>query len=174
MIKRPPFDHGRSIVFARFTLSVPPEIKRIKRPERTGEFVCDFAIPLSACPTSNVTGTASMAGQGWRMGKLKSTVWSYMQAQFRKQRVERQFPLSGRPQIMAVRFSSTEPDACSNWAKIPIDMLTVAKIRNGKPQQHRLGIIQDDAPRVVDVSQHWEPAKVGEGFVYIEVRTGES
>lgn len=173
MIKKPPFDHSRCLVFARFSLSIPPELKRIKRPARTGELAYCFVLPLSTCPTSNVTGTAAMAGHGWRMGKLKSTVWGYMRAQFVAQRQKLALPLSGRPQIMAVRFSSTEPDACSNWAKIPIDMLTVAKSRNGKPQQHRLGIVQDDAPKFADVSQHWEPAKSGEGFVCIEVRTGE-
>jgi hypothetical protein len=167
------FDSDRCRVFAVTTLSMPPELPRIKRPERHGGLLYAFVLPLSVCPSSNVTGQAGMAGAGWRMGKLKSACWSYMRAQSIRSR-DVKIPLPGRPQIIATRFSSKEPDACCNWAKIPIDMLTVAKVRNGRAQQHRLGIIVDDAPRFADVSQHWEPAPQGHGFVYLEIYEGET
>jgi hypothetical protein len=114
-----------------------------------------------------------MAGQGWRIGKLKATCWNYLKVQWiRSANRTLPLPLPGRPQIIATRLSSVEPDACCNWAKLPIDMLTVARTINGRAQQHRLGIIQDDAPKFVDVSQHWEPAPSGAGFVYLEIYEG--
>lgn len=166
-----PFDPDRCRVFAVTTLSMPPELPRIVRPERNGGLLYAFVLPLSVCPSSNVTGQSGMAGNGWRIGKIKSACWSHMRAQSLRSR-DFKLPLLGRPQIIATRFSSKEPDACCNWAKIPIDMLTTPKVRNGRAQQHRLGIIVDDAPKYVDVIQRWEPAKQGEGFVYLEIYEG--
>ena len=166
-----PFDVNRCRVFAVTALATPPVLSRIVRPERHGGLLYAFVLPLAVCPSSNVTGQAGMAGNGWRMGKIKSACWSYMRAQSLRSR-EFRLPLTGRPQIIATRFSSKEPDSCCNWAKLPIDMLTVAKVRNGRAQQHRLGIIIDDAPKFADVSQHWEPATQGSGFVYLEVLEG--
>jgi hypothetical protein len=167
-----PFDSDRCRVFAVTTLALPPALPRLTRPERHGGLLYAFVLPLSVCPSSNTTGRAGMAGQGWRMGKLKSACWGYMKPQSLRSRDFR-LPLPGRPQIIATRFSTNEPDSCCNWAKIPIDMLTVARTINGRTQQHRLGIIVDDAPKHVDVVQRWEPAKRGQGFVYLEIYEGE-
>lgn len=171
-VRHVPFDSDRCRLFAVTTLSMPQSLPRVVRPERHGGLLYAFVLPLSVCPSSNLTGQAGMAGAGWRLGKLKSACWAYMRAQSIRPRDFR-LPLLGRPQIIATRFSSKEPDVCCNWCKIPIDMLTVAKTRNGLPQQHRLGIIVDDAPKFADVIQRWEPAKPKEGFVYLEIYEGE-
>lgn len=76
-------------------------------------------------------------------------------------------PLSGRPQVVCLRLSSTEPDAYSDWAKMAVDALCVPAGR----RKEGLGYLRDDRPKDAEVVQFWEPAKRGEGFVYIEIRS---
>lgn len=77
----------------------------------------------------------------------------------------RRQPLPGRPFVRCVRFSSVEPDKYADWAKLPVDRLT-AKSRG-------LGFLRDDRPGDCEIHQGWEHAKNGQGFVLVEVWTGE-
>jgi hypothetical protein len=123
--------------------------------------VVDFVLPLHLCQTTNFTGRAGMAAQPWRLGKLKGDVLMYMLSQHpRAQR-----PLPGRPQVIAVRFTSVATDDSANGAKIPIDKLTVK--RGG------LGYIKDDRFDVCNQRSWWEPGPPGKGFQYIAVYTGD-
>lgn len=150
------------IAEAQSIIAAPPAFPWIRRPEFRGRAVAQFVLPLALCPTGNVQLTRSMAGQPWRVGKAKQAVADAMRMQCRPWET----PLPGRPQVLAVRFSSEPPDRCSDWAKWSIDILCrrTAKLRN------RLGIIVDDSPRVCDVHTWWEPTKRGKGFVFLEVR----
>jgi hypothetical protein len=150
------------ITFALNRLAQPALHDFIVRPVLRGRPVAQFALPLDLCKTGNVQLQRGVAGQPWRIAKMKQAVADAM----RLQCAPWDEPLKGRPQVIAVRFSSVVPDRCSDFAKWPIDVLCkrTAKLRN------RLGIIVDDSPRVTDVHAWWEPASPGQGFVFLEVR----
>lgn len=156
------FNWREALMRAESVLSEPPAIARIVRPVPRGQRVARFVLPLELCKSFNQLGRAGTASQGWALGKLKKDAFALMLAQHR--RIERT-PLSGRPQVVCVRFSSVEPDHDNGWSKNPVDRLRVG--HNG------LGIIVDDKPKHIELCTRWEPGKRGEGFVYIEVRSGE-
>lgn len=155
------------IAFARVraeeALAQPPKFKRIERPIAIGDRVASFIIPLELLPTSNRTGRVANAA-AWMRARLKKNLFAVMWRQC--QRFER--PLSGRPLVHCVRFSSTEPDAYNDGFKAAIDILCARTDRH----PNRLNIIVDDRPACVDVRQWWEHAKRGEGFGLIEVWRG--
>ncbi len=158
-----PFTVGAAIRRARVTLSSPPELPHIERPEPKGDLVAEFALPIELCPTTNRTRQQHW----WCAEKTKKALWSLMWIQAGA-RIRRE-PLPGRPQVLCVRFSSTEPDRFSDWAKLPVDMLCAPR---GRAKKRRLGMLVDDSPRHVDLHQWWEPASPGMDAVYIQVRTG--
>lgn len=148
---------------AESALSRPPPIERIERPIPEGYRVASFIIPISLLPTSNQTGRIA-GSMPWARTKLKNNLFQVMWAQCR--RFDQ--PLKGRPQVHCVRFSSSEPDAYSDWAKLAIDILCARTEKRPK----RLNIIVDDRPACVEVRQWWEPAPRGEGFAMISVYEG--
>jgi hypothetical protein len=88
-------------------------------------------------------------------------------------------PVSVRPQVICVRFSSNETDPFADWAKAAVDMLRMWRQKRNKigkrvivTKVRGLGFIQEDSGKHVDLNQHWEPSKREKGFVYIEVWTG--
>lgn len=153
------FDWPERIATAQRILSEPPALPHIERPVARGEIVKCFALPLELCKPFNRLSRAGTASAGWALGKLKKDALALMLAQNRG--IERA-PLSGRPQVLCVRFSSVEPDHESGWCKNPVDRLRVGA--NG------LGIIVDDKPKCIELRTWWEPAKRGDGFCYLEVR----
>lgn len=153
---------ARALAYAECALANSPPFEHIRRVPGRGMCVATFALPLQLCLTSNVRMQAGKASAGWRLGKLKKDAFLFMLSQHG--RIERK-PLTGRPLVRAIRFSSSEPDRCSDWAKNPIDRLRVG--------QSGLGIILDDAPRFVQVETWWEPAAQNRGFVFLDVWTGE-
>lgn len=138
-------------------LAAPPARPHIVRPEPRGDLVQSFVLPLELCPTLN----AFAEWPAWRRKKCKDNALAVMLRQALRRRPT---PLPGRPQVLAVRLSSTEPDRDSGWCKVPVDRLTVK--RGG------LGIIADDRPSAIDLVHWWEPAKKGQGCVVVEVRAG--
>lgn len=156
------FDWREAWVRAETVLSGPPAIARIQRPVPRGERVARFVLPLELCPTTNRT-RHSRPGQHAR---AKGAILGLMQAQARLFRVRE--PLPGRPQVLCLRLSSVEPDAYSDWAKMAIDTLCVPSGR----RKEGLGYLRDDRPADAEIVQWWEPAKRGEGLVYIEIRSG--
>lgn len=154
------FDWREALVRAELVLSQPPAIARIQRPVRRGERVARFVLPLELCPTTNRT-RHTHPGQH---AKTKAQILTLMRNQARVIVAQ---ALPGRPQVLCLRLSSTEPDAYSDWAKMAIDALCVAMGR----RKDGLGYLRDDRPSDAEVVQYWEPAKRGAGFVYIEVRS---
>jgi hypothetical protein len=155
------FDWREASVRAESVLSEPPAIARIQRPVLRGQRFARFVLPLELCKSFNQLGRSGTASQGWLLGKLKKDAFTLMLTQAGG--VPWRTPLTGRPQVVCVRFSSTEPDHDNGWSKNPVDRLRVG--HNG------LGIIVDDKPRHIELSTRWEPAKRGEGLVYIEIRS---
>lgn len=145
---------ARALNRADAILAAPPAQPHIKRIPPRGRRVQRFALPLGLCPPQNRT----RHGRGWRLGKLKDDLSLVMLAQARGRRSA---PLPGRPLVRCVRFSAVEPDAYSDWAKLPVDRLTVAK--------GGLGYLRDDRPRDCEVVQWWERAPAVEGFALLEV-----
>ena len=143
-------------------LRCKPKFDHIVRPRFIGNVVASFVLPLDLCKPQNTKRGAP----GWlaKATRLKIAKSMFAQCSPRKN------PLPGRPQVLCLRLSSSEPDKYADWCKTAIDTLCAPN----KRCKERLNIIHDDAPRFADVHCWWEPAKRGEGFVYIEVRTGEN
>lgn len=156
-VQAPPWRADVALSRALAVLAAPPSKPHIVRPEPRGELVVSFALPLELCPPLN----AFAEWPAWRRQKTKQNALAVMLGQVRRRREE---PLPGRPQVLAVRLSSVEPDRDSGWCKVPVDRLT------GK--RGGLGLIADDRPSAIDLAQWWEPAKKGQGCVVIEVRAG--
>jgi hypothetical protein len=73
----------------------------------------------------------------------------------------RKEPLSGRPQLLVTRYSAKRPDQDSAGTKLWLDELV------------KLGWLADDSPDHVEVLNHWEKAKRGDGRVVVHVYSGE-
>ena len=151
------FDAEAARALASEILSRPPARPHIVRPSPAGELVLRVALPLELCPTLN----AFAEWPAWRRTKAKDNALAVMLGQARRRWPE---PLPGRPQVLAVRFSSVEPDRDSGWCKVPVDRLT------GK--RGGLCVIRDDRPSAIDLSHWWEPARPGSGCVVVAVYTG--
>lgn len=156
------FDWRWALTRAREVLREPPTVARVQRPARLGDIVQRFALPLELCPTTNRT-RHSRPGQH---EKTKEQLLALMREQC--QVFGTREPLAGRPQVRCLRLSGTEPDAYSDWAKMAVDMLCVPAAR----RTEGLGFLRDDRPKDIELVQWWEPAKRGNGLVYIEIRSG--
>ena len=155
------------------------------RAEARGLLVAQLFLSLDvAQPRNRSRGSR----QPWQGALERTRALTALSAQWRSGS-ERVFPLAGRPLVRCIRYSSSEPDTTAGWSKVPVDCLQPSGVRNVSktvthPYGHKvqvsrqvpyrgLGIISSDSPRVTDVVEWWEPAKRGEGFVVIEVWTGE-
>lgn len=82
-------------------------------------------------------------------------------------------PLPGRPTVLFTRFTSAEPDAFSDWAKVPLDCLIVRKeqvLKNGETRVYDgVGILKDDKNKCVLTRKWWEPGARNDGFVWVRV-----
>lgn len=155
------FDWRAALYEARALLSIPPPTgHRIVRPEKRGELVHSFTLPLEMCLGTNRT-RHSNPGQHAKLKKSLLALLRLESAIYRQRE-----PLAGVPQVLCTRFSSVQPDAYADWAKMPIDALCVPQGR----RKEGLGLLRDDRPKDAEIVQWWEPAKRGKGFVYIEVR----
>lgn len=143
-------------------LASPPPLPHLTTPELRGRRLYSFVLSLDVCQPQN----RSRHAPGWKLGKQKAAIFRALSAQMLIQGERPRGPIEGRPQVICVRFSSTEPDAFSDWAKAAIDALCVPKGR----RKHGLGLLRDDRPSDAEVVQIWRPAKAGNGFVYLEVR----
>lgn len=155
----PTFSFKAALLRAEETLSKPPRWPHTRRVAPVGELVQRFALPLELCPTLN----AFAEMPNWKRKKLKDSVGKLMLIQNGGRR--RAKPLTGRPMVRAIRFSSVESDEDAAWMKFPVDRL---RVKDG------LGFIVDDKPASVHRVSWVEYAKRGEGCVVIEVWTGEA
>src|SRR5512145_1222119 len=148
------------INLVRDVLASKPARPWIERPVLRGEPVASFVLPLRLCPTRN-------AGRREHWGsraRLREETLDLMRLQFyTMRRYDVRFPLGGRPQVLAIRFSSALTDVDAGFAKQAVDCLT--------PKACGLGIIKDDSRRYADRAEWCEYAPPGKGFVFIEVRT---
>lgn len=142
-------------------LAAPPARRHLERLKPKGTLVQRFAIPLRLCQPQNRTRLA----QKWMLGKLKNELALVMRAQARR----RTAPLPGRPFVRCIRFSNVEPDKYSDWAKQAVDRLCAPT----KRRKDGLCFLRDDRPSDVEIHQAWEYARRGEGFVVIDVFTGQ-
>ena len=155
-------------------LSTPP-VAGVYRPEIRGDRYAAFALPLQLCQPQNRTRKMPT----WRYGKIRKDLFGLMAVQAIEQGITHEGPLSGRPQVRCTRFSTRATDAYADWGKQAVDILCPSKLRrsNGDgivKEVMGLGIIVGDAVGQIEQLQWCEPVKRGEGFVYIEVRRGES
>lgn len=149
------------LAFADSTLQGPPKWSWQKRVEGAGHRVARFVLPLEFCKTSNARMRGGIA---LRMAEANTKHRCFEMMFVQGGGAWTEAPLSGRPMVRAVRFSSRETDVTSDWAKTPIDRLRVGK--------SGLGYIVDDSPRYCEVVTWCEYAPPGKGFVLVEVWTG--
>lgn len=144
-------------------LAAPPRHAHQARIEPKGSLVQRLALPLDLCPTTNFTRHAPI----WKAAQTKRNIMLAYLCQAERQPA----PLDGRPFVRCVRFSTNEPDAFSDWAKMAVDALTLPR-RERTRNHDGMGFLVDDRPKCVDVVQSWEYAARGTGFVLVEVWTG--
>jgi hypothetical protein len=165
------FDRLESLANARRILAEPVALPWIERPRPIGGVVARFALPLGLCPTSNGTRRKP----DWFYVRQRDGLFQAMLPGFLESRRVRGKPLSGRPQVHAVRLCPAAPDALSDWGKSAIDRLIMPLrfVRKGVwVDCKRFGMIEDDRPALADVKQWWEPCPAALGCVLITVRTG--
>lgn len=165
---------NRRLAWVESVLSVPPKLSTVERPELHGDRVQRFVLPNEICKPTNAT----RHGQAWALGVAKKRIWDLM---FMQAGGLREAVMLGRPQIIAIRFSSSESDPYADWAKAAVDMLRLWRdTREKHPITKKivvrkirgLGFIDDDKGSHIELRQRWEPCKPKQGFTYIEIRTG--
>jgi hypothetical protein len=159
----PTFSYLECLRRADEALERPPTWDWVKRVSPVGDPVKRFALPLDYCPTSNVRMRGGK-GQRFKEAAIKRACFSTMLGQNggRKQTL----PLKGRPFVRAIRFTTTATDRESDWLKIPLDRLCCGPTG--------LCYLEDDSEKHIDVVKWCEQSKRNEGFVVIEIYTGEA
>jgi hypothetical protein len=145
------------------TLRVPPALARLARPVPRGSLVASWVLPIELLKPQNWARHRPVGV----LAKLKDQLYRLMWAQ---QPYRPEAPLSGRPQVICTRFSSTEPDAYSNTFKAAVDLLCVP---DSKRRKRGLGFIVDDKPQFLEEIQRWEPAPPGRGQGLIDLYDGQ-
>jgi len=191
-----PFTRAEATAFLAFAdsvLALPPSRPWIERHPGRGRVVLRFALTLAMAAPQN----RSRHAQGWQMARERSSVLSAMAGQLAWQVTVRgpdgvfavpmqlgwckhgrgiiptwPAPLTGRPMVRAIRFSSVAPDPTAAWHKCAIDCLRVPRQRAGKLVPG-LGVLVDDRPALLELREWHEPAPKGQGGAIIEVWTGE-
>lgn len=123
--------------------------------------IAKFTLPLHVCKPQNRTNHRAP----WAYQRDRKRVAMLMGLQARRPVA----PLEGRPRVVCTRFSSVEPDAFSDWAKMAVDVLTLPTAR----APMRLGFLRDDRPKDAEIVQRWEYAAPGKGRCEIEVFADE-
>jgi hypothetical protein len=162
-----PFRVDAALAIADDVLSRPPARPHIERPVRRGELVARFALPLELLKAQN----AKRYAKPWLITKTRQQIYGMMRIQLCGASFV--VPLPGRPQVIARRFSSTEPDAYADGFKQAIDCLCVSRTRTHKGRTIKipgLGMLRDDRPADAQIIQTWEYVAPGKGFGILEVR----
>jgi hypothetical protein len=105
------------------------------------------------------------------MATHRKRVLEVMRIQWLKAGVTAVTPLPGRPQLRAIRFSSTHSDDTSAWWKEPVDVLLPPRMRRGK-RIDGIGVLADDRPSLLETRSWWEKVKRGQGFALLELWSG--
>jgi hypothetical protein len=164
----PLFDRVAAMAYAQQALSQPPKKPLIKRPERPGNLVAQFVLPMALCLTTNRRACLHWAA----VDGIKDRILSQLRAQCGRLSLA---TLAGRPQVLVVRFTTRRPDSGAGWEKDAIDALLTPKViarKGGLKQRKGLGLLNDDSDADIDRNVWWEPGPK-DGFVYIEIRSGQ-
>lgn len=165
------FSIGAAFARAEWILSAPPAFPHIVRAAAAGRRLHRFVLPLELCKPQNRKRFAP----SWELGETREAILQLLAIQLRHRLPEA--PLSGRPIVQCVRFSSREPDAFADSFKMAIDCLCPPRTRQHKGFPRRIpgvGLIVDDSPGVCDVRQRWEFVPADKGFGLIDVYSGEA
>ena len=180
-------DRDECLAYAAETLSGAPRWPWVEQHEPHGSMVAQFVLPLALCKPPNRTRHAV----GWELARDRRMLVHAMSLDLHRHcshpSMVQEYgpkgcytrfanPLSGRPQVRAIRFSSVETDSRADWCKTAVDCLIVPRVRrrNGIPTTTMgLGLIADDRPSAIELRAWSEYAPRLRGFVLIEVRSGE-
>lgn len=148
-----------------------PALPWIERPQARGELVIRWCLPVWLCQTSN----AARRQPDWYYSRIRADLFRLMLPVWIRSGRRRGEPLSGRPQVLALRCSPRAPDPCSDWAKAAVDrpILPLTIKRKGRTVDcKRFGLIEDDRPECADVKQWWEPCAAAASCVLLSVWSG--
>jgi len=175
------FDWRAAVARAEFALAMPPAREWIRRHAPVGLVIARFALPSDLARPQNAMRRARV----WERVENRRAIlellrlqlaWQYGSIPVREVYAAGctlALPLESRAQIRAIRFSAAESDQYADSAKTAIDCLLPSRTisrKTGPARVDGLGLIRDDRGSVCDVAQWWEPARRGEGFLYLEVR----
>jgi hypothetical protein len=175
------FDASVAMGFALAALDAPPPSK-VTRVEAVGELVGRWVLPLEDAPAANRLIELGRIGQ-WALAALKSRVRKRMLDQSGGRRAP--VPLSGRPHVRFVIFSSGREDYDRSRTKIPVDRLQPGRRKRPKAMPEHLWArlkdqlppvdlnwIRDDTRDAIDLATWQEPAPPGKGCVLVELYRG--
>lgn len=151
-----------------------------------GVLVQRFVLPLELCKTTN----ALISMLKTRSSRPKNAFTAERQAKALEEKVYRMMwlqhpnvrnaPLSGRPMLRIVRFSSVEPDDAADGMKLARDLLRVPRASAWSNRHRKIcggrkgfGFLIDDAPRFVETARWWERVPPGKGFGLLEIWSNE-
>lgn len=174
--------HSQALQFAQLALLAPPGAraaslrkgaKAIANAERLGRLVerhelrgpvhLRAVLPIEFCPRMNELLRL-------HFGAASSLKEKTIKAIFQQNRCQQWAkPITGRPLVRFVRFTTKAPDDDSSWTKSPLDVLTTG-IRGGGP--HHLGVVEDDNREAIELRAWWEPSVPNMQFVYLDVSGG--
>jgi hypothetical protein len=182
-VKRPAraFDIEAARATVEAILAAPPANERVQRRAPDGQLVARWLLPLDMAP-----GVNSLNGRsGWQKGAARARCIKEMLRQVGGKRPAA--PLSGRPHVRVIRFSSVEPDGDNAFSKLPLDALLIDRPKRPKGMHEvmwalvkpklkpkKLCYLVDDSPKHIDLFVGWEPAPPGRGCVLVEVWTGRA
>jgi hypothetical protein len=164
------------VKFAQKRLSEPPRSEFSRRVERRGTLVAPFILDLKLSQPQNQHRRA----RAWKRHADRKRIldemakqwvlWGMFHMAVVGEFTHPALPISGRPQVNAVRFTTRMTDQYANFAKEAIDCLGPSRdLKWG----HGLGIIAGDASHQIEENQWCELVRRSEpAFVYLEVRSG--
>jgi len=170
----PPLTVGALIQLAHRRLSFPPSSEFTRRPQIRGKIVVAFVLSLELARTTNAMrhkGALSMQAHRKKLlDEMRKQMLTWGSRHWGALG-DMEFPLPGRPQVNAVRFSSVPTDPSANFAKEAIDCLQPSRMLRHK-YVGGLNIIRNDRLEDIEENQWHEMApRSGPGFVYLEVRS---
>lgn len=125
--------------------------RHIERYAPVGELCARFVLPLELCPRYNDLLRRHFGAKSTLGRKVITSLQSQGASPV---------PLSGRPLVRFVRFSTRAPDRDSSWTKVPLDALV------------KTGMIADDNDNAINLRAWWEPATLKTQCVYLDIWTG--
>ncbi len=160
----PPGAHAAGMRKGKPAIATAERLGRlVERYELRGPVHLRAVLPIELCPTMNELLRLHFGAKTSIQAKALKAIFTQNRC---KQWAK---PITGRPLVRCIRFTTRPTDGDASWTKVPLDVLTTG-IRGGGP--HHLGVIEDDNREAIEDRAWWEPSVPNMQFVYLDVSGG--